>query len=396
MPIDQIFAKVILGNPLQSYAIAGGSILVGLIGIRLVQGIVLQRLKHRAAQNRIELDDVLIRILERSALPVLYFGVFYAALQSLQLNTTLATSLNAIGATILTISGVRCIGALAEYGLRVYWLSNRWASEEERTEIQLKLNLVMPAVRVVLWSLGLIFLLQNLGFNLSAVLASLGIGGVAVALASQGVLQDLFSYFAIAIDAPFRLGDTILVDGMVGTVDRIGIKTTRLVSITGEELVFSNSFLTSARIQNYRKMAQRRIVFRIGVTYDTPPAALRDIPPLIEGIIQGLDYATFDRCHFASCGASSLDIETVYYVDGNDYATYLDIQQQINLALLEEFAVRGIEFAYPTQTLFIQPNAAQVSAPQPNPEAREAGDSGPGPGPGAQSGPAQGAEAWGG
>lgn len=362
MPINQFFAQTLLGNTLQNYAIAGGSILVGLVAIRLMQGVIIHRLKRRAAQNRIELDDVLIRILERSALPVLYFGVFYTALQSLQLHPTLATCLNAIGATILTISGVRGIGALAEYGLRVYWLSNRWASDDERAETQLKLNLVMPAVRVVLWTLGLIFLLQNLGFDLSAVLTSLGIGGVAVALASQGVLQDLFSYFAIAIDAPFSLGDTILVDGMVGTVDRIGIKTTRLVSITGEELVFSNSFLTSARIQNYRKMLQRRIVFTIGVTYDTPPAALREIPPLIEGIIKTFENATFDRCHFASCGASSLDIETVYYVNGNDYATYLDIQQQINLTLLEEFAARGIEFAYPTQTLYVHPNAAPANA----------------------------------
>jgi small-conductance mechanosensitive channel len=186
------------------------------------------------------------------------------------------------------------------------------------------------------------------------VVAGLGIGGIAVALAAQAVLGDLFSYFSILMDRPFELGDFIIIDDYMGTIEHIGIKTTRIRSLGGEQLVFSNTDLTGSRIRNYKRMEQRRIVFRIGVVYQTPVEKLKEIPGIIKGIMDAIPEARTDRAHFASYGDSSLDFEIVYYVLTGDYNKYMDIQQEINLSLAEEFERRGIEFAYPTRTLFIE------------------------------------------
>ena len=374
LAIGEFLSRSFLGNPIRSYAIALLSFAIGLAAVSILQRVLIRQVKCWTSRTRFEGDDVLIRIIERAALPILYFGVFYASLQSLQLNSTLDTCLDALGAIVLTIGGVRGVESLVEYGLRLYWLSEAWSSDEDRQRSQFKLNLIVPAVRVVLWSLGTIFLLQNLGFDLSAVLASLGIGGVAVALASQGILQDLFSYFAIAIDAPFTIGDFIVVDGVAGTVERIGIKTTRLVSLPGEELVFANSFLTGTRIQNFRKMETRRVVFQVGVTYETPLAQLKEIPGIVERIVKPIEWVTFERCHFATYGDFSLNFETVYYVTGNDYMRYMDVQQRMNLELFEAFAERGIEFAYPTQVLYVNGQESQASTDAPRSPGRSADD----------------------
>ncbi|MEM9772688.1 MAG: mechanosensitive ion channel family protein [Cyanobacteria bacterium P01_D01_bin.73] len=244
-----------------------------------------------------------------------------------------------------------------EYSLGFYYSSSRY-TPEKREKNKIKVNLILPAIRVVLWTIGIIFLLQNLGYDLSAVVASLGIGGIAIALASQGLLQDLFSYFAIVLDVPFSIGDQIVVDNFTGTVEHIGIKTTRLESISGERLVFPNQYLTSSKIQNYREMKRRRIVFSLGVTYDTSREKLIAIPKVIQEIIESIEDAEFDRSHFTSYGASSLDFETAYYVLDRDYKIYANIHQQINFAIWDAFKARGIEFAYPSQTIYLDPSLA--------------------------------------
>ena len=193
--------------------------------------------------------------------------------------------------------------------------------------------------------------LSNLGVDVTTLIASLGIGGLAVSLALQPLFQDMFSAFSLIIDKPFQAGDFIVTGDFKGTVKKVGLKTTRLQSLQGEELIISNSELTTARIQNFKRLQKRRIVFGIGVTYDTPTKKLKTIPETIEKIITAQEGADFERAHFWQFADSSLNYEIVYFVDNADYAVYMDIQQSINMQILEAFEKDGIEMAFPTRTV---------------------------------------------
>ncbi len=229
----------------------------------------------------------------------------------------------------------------------------RNADEELSAERASAARTIGIVIKAVLWTVGLLFVLNNMGVNITAAVAGLGVGGVAVALAAQAILGDAFSSFAIYLDKPFVVGDFIIVGDHLGVVEHVGIKTTRVKSLQGEQLVFSNTDLTSSRIQNFKKMEQRRVPFTIGVTYQTPSAKLKKIPGMIRGIIEGIESTKFDRAHFKAYGDFSLNFEIVYYVFGSDYNVYMDIQQRINVAIYEAFEKEGIEFAYPTQTLYV-------------------------------------------
>jgi small-conductance mechanosensitive channel len=187
--------------------------------------------------------------------------------------------------------------------------------------------------------------------------ASLGIGGIAVALAVQNILGDLFASLSITLDKPFSIGDFIVVGDFQGDVEDIGLKSTRVRSLSGEELVFANTDLLNSRIRNYKKLQERRIVFTVGVVYNTPSGKLEKIPGMLEEIIKPIPDTRFDRAHFKTLGDYSLDFEVVYYVLVPEYATYLDIQQRINLTIYKQFEDEGIEFAYPTQTVVVAEGA---------------------------------------
>ncbi|HAM34092.1 MAG TPA: hypothetical protein DCP41_11555 [Deltaproteobacteria bacterium] len=212
---------------------------------------------------------------------------------------------------------------------------------------------VVSLAKALVWVVGTLFLLDNLGFRISTVVAGLGIGGIAVALAAQTILGDLFAYFTILFDRPFEIGDFVIVGDHMGVIERFGIKTTRIASLDGEQIVVSNKDLTDSRVRNFKRMAKRRVAFRLGVTYQTPAERLREIPGIVAEIFREIGGATLDRVHFFSYGDFSLIFEIVYYIDGNDYARYMDIQQKVNLRIYEEFGKRRIEFAYPTRTLYL-------------------------------------------
>jgi small-conductance mechanosensitive channel len=207
--------------------------------------------------------------------------------------------------------------------------------------------------RLAAWVLTLLLILQNLGVEVSALVAGLGVGGIAIALAAQNVLGDLFASLSIVLDRPFILGDFIAVGDFSGAVEHIGLKTTRLRSLSGEQLVFSNADLLQSRIRNYKRMYERRIQFTFGVTYETPHDNLTAIPGMIREAIASHEKTRFDRAHFKSFGDSALIFEAVYYVLSPDYNLYMDIQQAINLTLLQGFAAAGIDFAFPTQTIYV-------------------------------------------
>jgi small-conductance mechanosensitive channel len=206
-------------------------------------------------------------------------------------------------------------------------------------------------VNIFVWSLAFVFMFDNLGYDVTAIIAGLGIGGIAIALAAQNILGDLFNYFVIFFDRPFELGDFIVVDDKKGTVEYIGLKTTRIKSLSGEQLIFSNSDLTNSRIHNFKRLERRRVVFSVGVTYQTTREQLEKIPQIIRTAVEAQEQTTFDRSHFSGYGDFSLNFETVYFAETAEFNIHMDIQQKIYFQIFEVFAKEGIEFAYPTQTI---------------------------------------------
>jgi small-conductance mechanosensitive channel len=211
---------------------------------------------------------------------------------------------------------------------------------------------------LVVWSIVLLLVLQNLGVKIGALAAGLGVGGVAAALALQAVLGDLFASLSIYIDRPFDIGDFIIVDDYLGTVQKVGLRTTRLTSLGGEHLVLPNADLTSSRIRNYRRMQERRIVSSFGVAYDTPYERVKEIPNIVRDIIENTEGVRFDRAHFQKYGDAGLLFEYVYYVLSPDYTRYMDAQQAINLEILRRFQEASIAFAFPTRTLHVYNRSA--------------------------------------
>ena len=205
------------------------------------------------------------------------------------------------------------------------------------------------------WILAIALALDNIGVNVRTLVAGLGIGGVAVALACQKILSDLFASISIVLDKPFTQGDFIVVGAMMGTVELIGLKTTRLRSLSGEQLVFPNSDLLESRIKNFKRMYERRVEFNVGVTYQTSMEMMKEIPSMIRQVIEVQKLTRFDRCHFNNYGDFALNFQAVYFVQSSEYNVYMDIHQAINLDVMRRFEEKGVEFAYPTQTLFLNP-----------------------------------------
>ena len=212
-------------------------------------------------------------------------------------------------------------------------------------------TLMSWGLRTLLWATVLLAILSNLGVNITAFVASLGVGGIAVALAVQNILGDLFASMAIAVDKPFEVGDFIVVGGVAGTVQRVGVKTTRIRALSGEQVVMSNTDLLKQTINNYRHMRERRIVFGFSLAQDTPPGKAEAVAQAVRTIIEAEPQLRFDRAHLKGFGASSLDYEVVYIVEDPGYNTYMDAQQRINLALLRELQALDVRLAVPVSRL---------------------------------------------
>ncbi|MCH5598085.1 mechanosensitive ion channel family protein [Niabella ginsengisoli] len=246
------------------------------------------------------------------------------------------------------VFALRLINAVIEYAILSFLKTKEDGDIKQR---QAKGLLVI--VKVIVWIFGIVFLLDNFGYNVTTIVAGLGIGGIAIALAAQAILGDLFSYFVILFDRPFEIGDFLVVDDKVGTVEYIGIKTTRLRTLQGEQLICSNKDLTDSRVHNFKEMEKRRVVFALGVTYQTDAETLAQIPELVKEIIEKNEDVVYDRGHFSGFGDFSLNFEFVYYMLSSDFNIHMDTQQRIYLDIYREFEKRNIEFAFPTQTLFV-------------------------------------------
>ncbi|MCL6522786.1 MAG: mechanosensitive ion channel family protein [Firmicutes bacterium] len=238
------------------------------------------------------------------------------------------------------------------------WLGGQGGEAELEPEIASVYSILSVGALTLLWALIALLVIGSLGVNVTALVTGLGIGGVAVALALQNILGDLFASVSIVLDKPFLVGDFIVTQDFLGTVERIGVKTTRLRSLSGELLVIPNGDLVRARIRNYRDMPERRVLFTFGVPYGTPREKLEAIPGWVREIVEGIGHTRFDRAHFARYAESWLEFETVYYVLSGDYKLYMDAQQAINLALYRRFEEEGVTFAFPTRTVVLEGGAA--------------------------------------
>lgn len=246
------------------------------------------------------------------------------------------------------------VGMLASLTLKFVMENYRQRQLQKNAEAVTTLSSVTFIVRIMIWVSLLLVALDNFGVNVTTLIAGLGVGGIAVALAVQNILGDLFASFSIVLDKPFVIGDFIVVGEFMGTVEYVGLKTTRLRSLSGEQLVFSNADLLSSRIRNFKRMYERRVVFVLRVHYSTPAEKLELIPSIVKSVIKRQQRTRFDRAHFMEYGQYSFNFEVVYWVDSSDYELYMDIQQSINLEILAIFEKNSIDLAYPTQTVNFQ------------------------------------------
>ena len=340
--------NVLWGNTLQDYLLSalifGGSLLV----FFLIEKIVLGRVRAFTKTSKTVIDDFILKMFETMVMPVVYVGAFYFSVNHLALLPILTKIITAFVVIVLTIQIARFLLAV------ILYLLERWDASKANTESPGLSKGILTIIKVIVWGLTVVLILDNLGFNISAVLAGVGIGGVAIALAAQHILGDLFNYFVILFDKPFQRGDFIILDDYMGCIEKVGIKTTHIRSLGGELIVLANSILTTGKLRNYKQMAERRVLFSLGVVYQTNLEQMKNIPQIIKEVVGGVKQTRFDRAHFKDFGDFSLNIEIVYYVLSRDYNEYMDIQQKINFAIKERFEKEKIEFAYPSQTLFIE------------------------------------------
>lgn len=342
---------MLYGNSLAAWITAAGLLALISLGLWAIHRFVLSRLAGFARGTRTVIDDVLIHALGRTkaSLAVLVAVFFASLVLTLDPQIELVLRRTAVVALILQ-GGLWATAAVA------FWVE-RFAevTAGEDPAAVTTVSALSFIGRLVIWALALLLILDNFGIEVTALLTGLGIGGIAVALAVQNILGDLFASLSIVLDKPFVLGDFLILGDHMGTVEHIGLKTTRLRALSGEQLVFGNDDLLKSRIRNMGRMAERRAVFTIGVTYDTPRAALAAIPGWIAEIVEAREHTRLDRSHLKQFGPYSVDFEIVYFMTVPDYATYADTQQAINLAIHERFEREGVEFAFPTQVVYTIP-----------------------------------------
>lgn len=345
----------LLGNALPAWATAVCVLIVAWLALSMARRLLQGRLAALAGRHEI----APLRIAERTAARTRGWFLFLVALLIGSRFLLLPPAIDSALAHAATV------GLLVQLGLWATAAFNAGLRARQARQVAVDpstsaaMDVLGFIVRAAVWSFVFLLALENLGVDITALIAGLGIGGVAVALATQNILGDLFASLSIMLDKPFVGGDFLDVNGYLGSVEKIGIKSTRLRSLSGEQLVLSNNDLLNSRIRNFGRMFERRVVFSINVPYQTPSEKLRKIPAILREAVEAHEKVRFDRAHFQKYGEFALTFEVVYYVTSADFNLYMDIQQDINLLIHERFGHEQIEFAYPTQRLYV----AQAEAP---------------------------------
>jgi small-conductance mechanosensitive channel len=307
---------------------------------------------------------VLLQVLDRTNHWLLVAGAVLLALHMLELPARWESRVSQLWFITVALQVALWGTKLIEVMLQRYLLRHNGTATPSPVAPQATVSatLIGWALQTALWTIVALAVLSNLGFNITAFIASLGIGGIAVALAAQNILGDLFASVAIALDKPFEVGDAISAGSVSGTVEHVGLKTTRLRSASGEQVVVSNAELLKNSMKNFKRMQTRRIEFSFGITYSATPEQAAAVPAIVRRIIEAQPEVKFDRAHFTSFGESSLDYVVVYIMQTANYGTYMDTQQTVNIALMRELAAIGVEFAFPTRTVLLTSAPAQADA----------------------------------
>jgi small-conductance mechanosensitive channel len=345
-----VLEQVYLGNTVRNWVIAAVVFAVTLGAIVLVRWLVVRKLASMADRTRTHVDEYVVALLRHTRYTFLVMLALAPALAVLVLPERIAALITPLLRLVVIVQVGLWIGELVT--LHLQNLTTQRAATDVASVTTIRT--VGLLARLVLWVVIFLLALRNFGVDVTALLTTLGIAGIAAALAVQNILGDLLASLSIVLDKPFVVGDSITVDQYSGTVEEIGLKTTRIRALSGERLIFSNADLLRSRIRNYRDMTRRRIVFSFGLEYGTGREVLERIPDVVRETITAIDQTSFDRCHFQKFGESSLDFETVYFVLVPDYNRYMDIQQRINLELYDRFAELGTGFAFPTRMLIVE------------------------------------------
>lgn len=340
----------IAGNSLLKWVIAACVVVAVLLVAGVLRFILTRQLGKLAKRRETTVWPMLQTLVRKTSWLFLLLVALVLGALALQMPDKTRSVLSAVLIVALLVQA----GLWASAAVQVYMEQYRKRQMAKDPASVTTLSVVNFVARIVIWSLVLLLVLDNLGVDITALVAGLGVGGIAVALALQTILGDLFSSLSIVLDKPFVVGDFLVVGDLLGTVEYVGLKTTRLRSLSGEQLIFANSDLLKSRIRNYGRMFERRVSFDIGVTYQTPRDKLTLIPQIIREAVEQQDKTRFDRSNFKSYGDFALIFESVYYIKSPDYNIYMDIQQAVLLHIHARFEAEGIEFAYPTQLVYVK------------------------------------------
>ncbi len=352
----ELLDQVYFGNTVLQWGIALGVVAATFIGFHTVKYVIIHRLKKLAEKTETDFDDFIIKLLGSTKFLLIIALSIYAGSFMVTLDEPVRDYLGAIAAITALLQGALWGNRLIDYAL-IRFTEQRMDAEDPAGTTAA--GIIGTVARIVFFSLIALVGLSSIGFDTNALVTGLGIGGIAVTLAINGILQDLFGSLTIALDKPFAVGDYITVGEFSGTVEAVGLKSTRVRSSTGEQLGMSNGDLLPSRLRNFGRMKERRGNMSLGVTYDTPADKLEAIPGMIKEIIDEEELARFDRAHFASFGDFSLNFAIVYWMETPAYQNFMDTTQSINLKIVRRFEKEGIEMAFPTQTLYVNKEEGQ-------------------------------------
>lgn len=357
MNFSQILEYNFAGNAPERYFIALGVFAITIILIKLFKSVIVKKIRRIGEERDLETVETFVKIVNLLKWPFYLCFSLWMGSRFIYLSDQVNQYFSYILLIVAVYYMARILQALIDVGVTV--LSEKERNGKKGMDRSI-VSLLGRAIKIILWIVIGLMLLQGLGFKVTTLIAGLGIGGIAIAFALQGILTDVFSCFSIYFDKPFETGDFIAIGKDTGMVKKIGIQSTRIQTLQGEELVVPNKELVEKSIKNYRKMKKRRIEFSFGVVYDTSVQKLEKIPNLVKDVIKGIESIEIDRVHFAQLGESALIFKVVYYMLIPDYNFYMDVQQKINLALMKKLEEEGIDFAYPTQTILFSGNDSQL------------------------------------
>ena len=364
MPLADILQRQLLENSLRAWLTGAATAAVVFVIALVVRRVLVSRLGALAARTTNQIDDMIVELIRETRTWVLLVVALFVGFAQLSMSARAATYFQSLAK--LVVLWQAAVWGAAAVGFWVKHYLERRTATHDRASIAMVTAMGVGA-KVVLWiMIGLTALQTVFGLAVAPLITGLGVGGIALALAVQNVLGDILAALAIVFDKPFDVGDTIGVDNITGVVEHIGLKTTRIRSVNGEQVIVGNADLLKSKLRNLRRMHQRRVVFNLDVTFNTPPDLLARIPKIVEQIVTSQTPVQFDRSHVASFGESFIRIENVYHVLDPDYKKFMDIQQAINIEILRRFASENVSFAFPSRTVYHEgPLAKDVAVLQP-------------------------------